>query len=64
MDAQGFDKVLDLVHAERPDVVLFLEVTPEWALALREPDEDYPYHRVVPDGRGARLAGGGRIPIH
>jgi endonuclease/exonuclease/phosphatase (EEP) superfamily protein YafD len=48
-----FDKVLDLVHAERPDVALFLEVTPEWALALRELDDDYPYHRVIPDGFGS-----------
>jgi endonuclease/exonuclease/phosphatase (EEP) superfamily protein YafD len=49
-----YQRTLDLVHSERPDVVLFLEVTPDWGEALRALEPEYPFWRVVarPDSSG------------
>jgi endonuclease/exonuclease/phosphatase (EEP) superfamily protein YafD len=41
-------KTLELVRRERPDFLLFLEVTPQWAAALKSLDAEYPYWQMMP----------------
>jgi endonuclease/exonuclease/phosphatase (EEP) superfamily protein YafD len=45
-------RLLEIVRAESPDVVLLLEYTPEWAQMIGELRTDYPHHVEVP-ARGA-----------
>jgi len=42
------EEVRRFVAAERPDVLIVLEVTPEWATALEPLREEFPYAEVVP----------------
>lgn len=42
----GHDRLFELVAAERPDVLLLLEVSPRWEAALASLESGYP-HRVV-----------------
>jgi endonuclease/exonuclease/phosphatase (EEP) superfamily protein YafD len=57
-------RVLALIREEKPDFVLLLEVTPEWARALRPLNQDYRYSRVLPHARDSGgMALYSRLPI-
>src|SRR5215510_1917713 len=43
-----YDRVLDYLRRERPDVVVLTEVTPSWADALRRIESDYAFRWVHP----------------
>jgi endonuclease/exonuclease/phosphatase (EEP) superfamily protein YafD len=40
---QSFEEVIDLVQNTEPDLIIFLEATPEWVAALEPLRADYPY---------------------
>ena len=43
-----YDRVLQLVRMEKPDVVVFQEVSPEWATELSQLSDEYPFAKTVP----------------
>jgi endonuclease/exonuclease/phosphatase (EEP) superfamily protein YafD len=45
---EDFERVLRYVRAENPDVLIVLEVTPEWADAIRKLSPDYAYEWIHP----------------
>lgn len=60
---EDYAATLDLVERERPDFMLFTEVTPRWADALRFLASEYHYWRCVPRNDSAGIALYSRIPI-
>lgn len=61
--SRQYQRALDLVRAENPDLVLFLEVTPDWARALRVLTQEYPFARVLPHVDSGGVAIYSRLPI-
>lgn len=52
-----YDKVFAYVRAERPDVLILLEVTPQWSAALqRDLQSEFAYSWVIPTGMRAGMA--------
>lgn len=51
-----YDRVLDYVRRVRPDVLIVVEVTPEWAEALAPLAGDYPYRWLHPGDLRSGLA--------
>jgi endonuclease/exonuclease/phosphatase (EEP) superfamily protein YafD len=49
-------RLLEIVRAESPDVVLLLEYTPEWAQMVGELRTAYPHHVEIPTRRAYGLA--------
>ena len=42
------ERLLDLIEAEQPDIIVLLEVSPHWEEPLRVLDETYPFNIVEP----------------
>lgn len=40
---QAFEEVINLVQSTKPDLIIFLEATPEWVTALEPLRADYPF---------------------
>jgi endonuclease/exonuclease/phosphatase (EEP) superfamily protein YafD len=56
-------RFLEFVEAERPDLLLVMEVNDRWAEAMRELDRDYPYSIVRPRSDNFGIALFSRHPI-
>ena len=56
-------KLLDLVSAERPDLVVLQEVTPEWATSLQSLTADYRHRLVEPRHGSFGIALFSRYPL-
>jgi endonuclease/exonuclease/phosphatase (EEP) superfamily protein YafD len=41
-----YARMLDYVHREQPDVLVLIEVTPQWMPSIRQLAADYPYHWI------------------
>lgn len=52
-----YDRLIALIDAEQPDVILLQEITPEWLAALQSIQGDYPfgYARPRPDAFGIAI---------
>jgi endonuclease/exonuclease/phosphatase (EEP) superfamily protein YafD len=60
---KDFGRTLELIDSERPDFVLFMEVTPQWADALRFMEPGYPYWQCFDRADSGGLALYSRVPI-
>lgn len=60
---RNYAGVLELVRRDRPDVLLLLEVTPEFAKGMSPLDSEYPFSRALPRYDAAGLALFSRLPI-
>jgi endonuclease/exonuclease/phosphatase (EEP) superfamily protein YafD len=60
---RDFQPTLDLIADEQPDVILLLEITPDWAESLRPLDTLYPHSHVIPSHRTDGMALFSRYPI-
>ena len=60
---QDYDRTLELIRAEDPDFVLLLEVTPDWAEAMRALDTTYPHGHLEPRKDSGGMALFSRVPI-
>lgn len=58
-----YQKVLDLISKEAPDVVTLQEVDHAWLEALKPLDQIYPYRRVIKSYYRERLALYSRLPV-
>jgi endonuclease/exonuclease/phosphatase (EEP) superfamily protein YafD len=58
-----YQKVLDLISKETPDVVTLQELNAAWLEALKPLDETYPYRRVIKTFYRERLALYSKLPI-
>ncbi|MBT8107073.1 MAG: endonuclease/exonuclease/phosphatase family protein [Gammaproteobacteria bacterium] len=56
-------KLLDLIAAEQPDLVVLQEVTPEWAKSLQHLAADYPHRLVEPRDGSFGIALLSRYPL-
>lgn len=59
-----YQALIDLVHEERPDVLIAQEVTEQWVSRLRVLNDLLPHRIEVPRDRGAGIALYSRIPLH
>jgi endonuclease/exonuclease/phosphatase (EEP) superfamily protein YafD len=62
-DNQRYDKFLNLVRAEKPDLIFAQEVTAPWAQALETIREDYPYGAIKAAEEPGGLAALSRLPL-
>ena len=60
---QHYERLLELVRTEHPDLIVLIEVDFDWQEALRALDDLYPYRRVAPATRGWGMAFFSRIPL-
>lgn len=60
---KDYERVLEAVSRENPDILLLLELTPDWARAVDGLRSDYPFSKVAarPDSSGMGLYS--RLPI-
>ncbi len=58
-----FQPTLDLVADEQPDVILLMEITPEWAEAMKPLEAVYGHSHVMPSRRTDGMALYSRFPI-
>jgi endonuclease/exonuclease/phosphatase (EEP) superfamily protein YafD len=58
------EKLLDLVAAEQPDLVVLQEVTPEWAQSVQSLAADYPHRLVEPRDGSFGIALFSRYPFN
>lgn len=58
-----YQPTLELIRAEKPDIVLMLEVTPRWAAAMKELNKEYPYSRVLPKINAGGTALYSKLPL-
>lgn len=59
---EDYGRVFDYVQAVRPDVLVLLEVTPEWAKALEQRGSEFSFSWVRPTGQRAGMAVLSRAP--
>ena len=57
-----YDDVLAMLREENADVVLLMEVKPEWARQIESLRDRYPHHHVVPRGDNFGIALLSRLP--
>ncbi len=60
---EAHQPVLDYVQAANPDIIVFVEVTYDWAEALHALDVQYPYRRLIPARRSWGMALFSRLPL-
>ncbi len=56
-------RLVNLIEAERPDIVALVEVDSCWLHGLKSLRSDYPYHFEVPDEKYAGLALYSKLPL-
>jgi endonuclease/exonuclease/phosphatase (EEP) superfamily protein YafD len=61
--SRDYARTLQWLRAEKPDLVLLLEITPEWAEALNELEAEFPYSRSVPRLDSGGIALYSRVPL-
>ncbi len=60
---RDFQPTLDLIADEQPDVILLMEITPDWAEALKPLNAIYPHAHVMPSHRTDGMALFSRYPL-
>jgi endonuclease/exonuclease/phosphatase (EEP) superfamily protein YafD len=60
---RDYDRTLELIRREDPDFVLLLEVTPDWAEALRALETTYSHGHLEPRKDSGGMALFSRVPI-
>jgi endonuclease/exonuclease/phosphatase (EEP) superfamily protein YafD len=60
---RDFNRTLELIRREDPDFVLLLEVTPDWAEAMRALETTYPHGHLEPRKDSGGMALFSRVPI-
>lgn len=60
---RDYERTLELIRREDPDFVLLLEVTPDWAEALRALETTYPHGHLEPRKDSGGMALFSRVPI-
>ena len=60
---QTQDELVDFLAAEKPDVVLLFEVSPDWLSTLKILEPEYPHFKVEPRERHSGIAIFSRLPL-
>ncbi len=60
---RDFQPTLELIHDEKPDVILLMEFTPAWSKAMQAISHDYPYAKELPSQWADGVALYSRYPI-
>jgi endonuclease/exonuclease/phosphatase (EEP) superfamily protein YafD len=60
---KDYERVLEAVARENPDVLLLLELTPDWARAVDGLRSDYPFAKVAARGDSSGMGLYSRLPI-
>jgi endonuclease/exonuclease/phosphatase (EEP) superfamily protein YafD len=60
---RDYERTLEMIRREDPDFVLLLEVTPDWAEAMRALETTYPHGHVEPRKDSGGMALFSRVPI-
>jgi endonuclease/exonuclease/phosphatase (EEP) superfamily protein YafD len=60
---RDYERTLELIRREDPDFVLLLEVTPDWAEAMRALEATYPHGHLEPRKDSGGMALFSRVPI-
>jgi endonuclease/exonuclease/phosphatase (EEP) superfamily protein YafD len=60
---RDYERTLELIRREDPDFVLLLEVTPDWAEAMRALETTYPHRHLEPRKDSGGMALFSRVPI-
>ena len=60
---RDYERTLEMIRREDPDFVLLLEVTPDWAEAMRALEATYPHGHLEPRKDSGGMALFSRVPI-
>jgi endonuclease/exonuclease/phosphatase (EEP) superfamily protein YafD len=60
---RDYERTLELIRREDPDFILLLEVTPDWAEAMRALETGYPHGHLEPRKDSGGMALFSRVPI-